>query len=266
MKRLRKVYVNDLRSDHRQQQKFDQDRHELVGFYIVRPLSFYPTAVMMNLGLSANQTTWISVLVLLVGCALLALGNYISVIAGAVLLNIWLVLDSVDGNIARYEKTSSRYGEFIDALGAYLAHLSLFSAGVGFYLSQDSVLLSAFQWPPEGYSAVILVLGAVASLAAIWIRLIYQKFKNTFPDLDSGKRDVLGVQKKKSVAAILWSVGHNLVNLSGLLLPLFVIAALFRLVDVFLIFVAIANTLIVLITLFRVLKNAKELDAMDCAT
>jgi phosphatidylglycerophosphate synthase len=265
MRRPGKISVNELRSDYSQHQKFEQDKNELMGFYIVRPLSFYPTAVAMNIGLTANQTTWISLIVLLVGCFLLAVGNYLTALAGAALLNIWLVLDFVDGNIARYEKTCSRYGEFIDALGAYLAHLSFFAAGVGFYVSRNSLLLARFEWPAEGYSVVILILGSIASLAAIWIRLIYQKFKNTFPALGFEKDDVLSVRDTASISAVLRNLGHNLFNLSGLLLPAFFLAAAFRLLDVFLIFVAIANTLIVVVTLRRVLKLAKELDALDYA-
>lgn len=265
MRRLKKISVDELRSDYRQHQKFEQDKNELMGFHIVRPLSFYPTAVSMNIGLTANQTTWISLVVLLVGCCLLAVGNYLTALTGAALLNIWLVLDFVDGNIARYEKACSRYGEFIDALGAFMTHLSFFAAGVGFYISRDSLLLSRFEWPTEGYSAVILIMGSIASLSAIWIRLVYQKFKNTFPASNFEKRDVLGVQDTASISAVLLHLGHNLVNLSGLLLPAFFLAAVFRLLDVFLVFMAIANTAIVAITLRRVLRLAKELDSLDYA-
>ena len=194
MRRLKKVSVIELRLDYRQHQKSEQDKNELMGFYIMRPLSFYPTAVAMNFGLTANQITWISLIVVLVGCFLLAVGNYWTALTGAALLNIWLILDFVDGNIARYEKACSRYGEFIDALGAFLAHLSFFAAGVGFYVSRNSSLLSSFEWPTEGYSALILILGSIASLAAIWIRLIYHEFKNTFPTSNFQKHDVLSVR------------------------------------------------------------------------
>ena len=239
MRGPRKISVNELRLDYRQHQKLEEDKNELMGFYIWRQLSFYPTAVSMNIGLTANQITWISLIVLLVGCFLLAVGDYMTALAGTALLNIWLILDFVDGNIARYEKSCSRFGELIDALGAYVAHLSFFAAGVGFYVSRDSLLLSRFELPAEGYSAVILILGAIASLAAIWIRLIYQKFKNTFPTLNYEKSDVLAVRHTESISAVLMNLGHNLFNLSGFLLPVFFLAVPLRLLDVFLVLVAI---------------------------
>ncbi len=257
----KKMSVNELRSDYRKHPKLEQDKNELMGFYVWRPLSFYPTALFMNIGLTANQTTWISLIILAMGCLFLAVGNYLTALAGAALLNVWLVLDFVDGNIARYEKACSRYGEFIDALGAFLAHLSFFAAGVGYYMSQNSLLIASIEWPSERYAAVILILGSIASLSAIWIRLVYHKFKNTFPTSDFEKHDVVSVRDTSSVPAALLHVGHNFVNLSGLLLPVFLFAAAFRCLDVMLIFVAIANTSILVITLFRVLKIAKEQDA-----
>ena len=263
MTRLNKISADELRSDYGQHQKAEQDKNELVGYHVVRPLSFYPTAVSMNIGLTANQTTFVSLMVLLAGCILLAVGNYLAVLAGAALLNLWLVLDFVDGNIARYEKSCSRYGELIDAMGAYLAHLSLFAAGIGFYVSRDSLVLSSFDLPAESYSGLILILGAVGSLAAIWIRLIYQKFKNTFPVVEFEKHDVLAVRDTRSISSALLSVGHNLFNLSGFLLPMFFLAVAFRLLDVFLITVAIANILIVVVSLFRVLERAKTLDSLN---
>lgn len=219
----------------------------------------------MNIGLTANQTTWISLFVLLVGCLFLATGSYLSAITGAVLLNIWLILDFVDGNIARYEKSCSRYGEFIDAMGAYIAHLSFFTAGIGFYISPDSLLLSYFTLPVEQYSVAIIITGSIASIAAIWIRLIYQKFKNTFDAADFEKENVLNIREKDTAFKAMVNFGHNLVNLSGLLLPVFLFAAVFRLLDAFLIFVALANISIVAITLVRLLRLAKNLDVKDYA-
>jgi len=263
MRRIKKISVNELRSNYREHLKSKQDKNELMGFHIVRPLSFYPTALSMNIGLTANQTTWISLYVLLAGCLLLAVGSYLTAVTGAVLLNVWLILDFVDGNIARYEKSCSRYGEFIDAMGAYIAHLSFFTAGIGFYISRDSLLLSNFTLPVDQYAVAILITGSIASITAIWIRLIYQKFKNTFDDSDFEKENVLDVREKDSVFKMLLNLGHNLVNLSGLLLPVFLFAAAFRLLDAFLIFIAFANTSIVAITLVRVLRLAKNLDAKN---
>ena len=255
--------MDELRASYRSQEKSTLDRSELMGYYVFRPLSFYPTAWFMNMGLSANQTTWISIVVLIIGCLLLAAGSYAGVVVGAILVNCWIVLDFVDGNIARYRKASSRYGEFIDALGASICHLTYFAAGIGFFLSgADRIFFDAYSMS-DSYPTLILAIGAVASLSAVWIRLVYQKFKNTFPDSEFEKRDVVNMQAKRSLLSRAFKLGHNLVNLSGLLLPVLLVAAILQLVDVLLIILAAANSMILIFVLARVLRMAKDYDAAD---
>jgi phosphatidylglycerophosphate synthase len=215
----------------------------------------------MKLGLTANQTTGLSLLVLLLGCACLAVGSYPAVIAGTVFVNLWLVLDFVDGNIARYERSSSHYGEFIDAMGAFTAHTAFFAAGAGFYIARDSLIYAKFSFTAD-YAFLVFLAGSIASLTAIWIRLLYQKFKNTFPDSDIEKHDALIDGEATSSFRTILRIGHNLINLSGLLLPVFFLAALFRVLDVFLFAVAAANSLILVITTIRLLKRGAR---ADCA-
>jgi phosphatidylglycerophosphate synthase len=263
MKRANRISAEDIRSNYQEHKKSEQDRNELMGYYIIRPLSFYPTAAFMNRGFTANQTTWISIVALLLGCLLLAMGSYWAAVAGAALLNIWVILDFVDGNIARYEQTSSRYGELIDALGAFVAHMVFLAAGIGFYFSSDEQLVSDSAW--RSYPAVILILGAVASLAAIWIRLVYHKFKNTFPGSDLEKHEVVKVQETSSRSAIVLHAGHNLVNLSGFLLPLLFAAALLNMIDIFIVLLAVANMSILVISLIRILRLARECESAESA-
>ena len=113
------------------------------------------------------------------------------------------------------------------------------------------------------YPVVILILGAVASVSAIWIRLVYHKFRNTFPETGLEKHEVVKVRDTSSKSAWLMHLGHNLVNLSGFLLPLLLMAAIFELIDAFLILMAFANTAILLITLKRIIRLAKERDSSD---
>jgi phosphatidylglycerophosphate synthase len=254
-----RISADDIRSDYKQHHKSEQDKNELMGYYVIRPLSFYPTALFMNRGYTADQTTWISIVALLVGCLFLSIGNYVMSIAGALLLNAWVILDFVDGNIARYKQASSRYGELIDALGAFLAHLVFFAAGIGFYFSGEGLSGPGSTW--RSYPAVILILGAVASIAAIWIRLVYHKFRNTFPGSEFEKHEVVKVRDTSSKSAWVMHLGHNLVNLSGFLLPLLLAAAIFELIDAFIILMALANTGILFITLKRILRIAKERDS-----
>jgi hypothetical protein len=53
-------------------------------------------------------------------------------------------------------------------------------------------------------------------------------------------------------------IGHNLVNLSGFLLPLLLAAALFNMIDIFIVILAVSNMAILAISLIRILRMARE--------
>lgn len=251
------VSVRSLRAHYRQQDKAEQDKHEILGYYVFRPLSFYPTAWFLKLGISANQTTWISIAILVAGCLLLATGEYASVMIGALLVNAWIVLDFVDGNIARYQQTFSAYGEFLDALGASVAYLAFFAAGVGGYLNPDLLgILQSLNALTELDPAIPLIAGAWASLAAIWIRVVYQKFRNTFPGSDFQRYDVVGTGAPASFLGKARIAAHNLLDLSGFILPLLLLSVAVKILGLFLIAVAMANTIIVIIALAQIVRRA----------
>lgn len=257
MEPSRPVTVRDLRMDHRKHAKAQEDKKESWGYYVVRPLSFYPTALFLRMGISANQATWISIFFLCVGLVMLAAGSYWSVLVGALLVNAWLVLDFIDGNIARYQRNPSAYGEFIDALGASIAYFLFFAAGIGGYRNPDLLFVSRYPLEPIVLDpAVFLLLGAWASLTAIWIRLVYQKFRNTFPEQDFQRYEVLETPARASRLKVVLQVGNNVIDLSGLLLPILLLAAALRAMDIFLLIMAAANTLVLAISLARIVRTA----------
>ena len=67
----------------------------------VRKTSFLFTYLFINLGWSSNAVSYLSVFVSLLACVLFSLGMNWTTIIAIVLINFWLVLDCVDGNIAR---------------------------------------------------------------------------------------------------------------------------------------------------------------------
>lgn len=98
--------------------------------FILRPLSFYVACPLINRGISANQVTFLSLASGLVGCAFLALGFYWAVVLGAVIINIYELLDYVDGDIARATNTTTQYGAAIDGT-SYMIITSLLFVAIG---------------------------------------------------------------------------------------------------------------------------------------
>jgi hypothetical protein len=88
---------------------------------LARPLALRITWMILPLGISAHAATLVCWLVGLCAVAALAGGSAGGWLAGAVLLQLWYVLDHVDGQLARYQGTASLDGVQLD----YLMHHSL---------------------------------------------------------------------------------------------------------------------------------------------
>jgi len=83
------------------------------NFY--RRFSIYFTKLFLKIGISANQATLLSLISTLFGGLFLIFANntlYLLICALFIILS--LILDRVDGEIARYNKSASKFGRFFD--------------------------------------------------------------------------------------------------------------------------------------------------------
>lgn len=252
------VSAADFRTEYEAGSKAADDRNEIWTYYVVRPVSFHLAALFMRAGITANQVTWLSFAVLLPGVSLLGWGSHLAAVFGAGLINAWLLLDCVDGNIARYHKTSSSYGAFLDTMGGYGAYaLVFFAAGIGAY-NRPGDLGAVTSWSEHAAvdGAVWISLGAWASIAALWTRLVFQKFKNSFGGTELRRYHLIEGRVGQSWARRVTSVGHNLLNVSGAALVLLFLATLFKALDSFLLFAALGTTTVLVLTFARLLRRA----------
>ena len=79
-----------------------------------RRISMCFTKPFLMMGLSANQVTAISLLIGLAAGVLLVFPDPVLWLIGIPLLYLYFVLDCVDGEIARYRKSSSPVGSYLD--------------------------------------------------------------------------------------------------------------------------------------------------------
>ena len=84
---------------------------------VIRPVSRRLTALGLRLGWKPNLVTLASLLLGLLACGLVALDSRAGWVAAAVLLQASLVVDCVDGEIARFTRTYSALGGWLDAVG-----------------------------------------------------------------------------------------------------------------------------------------------------
>jgi hypothetical protein len=86
-----------------------------VATALSRPLSRLLTPLALRRGLTPDQVTLASFVVGLGAAACFATGDGVALVVGAVLLQVSLVVDCVDGDVARYTRSFSARGAWLDA-------------------------------------------------------------------------------------------------------------------------------------------------------
>ena len=149
--------------------KWKREKDPVLSRIFYRPLSFVCSSIASALHISANVVSYFNVLVAFVSAALFLLNDRSCAIAGAILINVWLLLDCTDGNIARSVKKQP-YGEYADSLGSYVL-VPLMCIGIGFYSYNVGGVLIEREW------IWIILIGVLAGLSDTMMRLVYHKFK-----------------------------------------------------------------------------------------
>src|SRR5215471_9382950 len=112
-----------------------------VSRFLNRPISRRITRVLLKFPIRPNAFT-IAIFVLpLIATAFLVRGDYLSVVIGAAIFQVFSILDGCDGEIARAKNLESKFGErldnFCDFLGSLIYVLAL---GSGLNHSKEGVV------------------------------------------------------------------------------------------------------------------------------
>lgn len=202
---------------------------------VARPLSFIFTFLFVNLGCTANFISILSGIISILGCILLAIPNTVAMVTGVVLINFWIILDCVDGNIARVTKKSTRMGEFFDAAyGFIICAFDFLAIGIAAY-NWSGILF--------GEKAIInIIVGALACSFNILPRLVYQKYTVMTMALNVGtgnieiENDSFYDPNKRKGLTYLRLVIDRQIGTSGLFMPFLIICAILKCFDVMCLF------------------------------
>lgn len=126
------------------------------GVLYMRRISIHVTWLLTKTSVTPNQLTWVMTVAGVAAGVVLALPGLWAALAAAVLIQIYLLLDCSDGELARWTGKTSLTGVYLDRVGAYFAEAALL-VGLGWRAS--AVL-------PDWYT----VLGLAAALGAILIK------------------------------------------------------------------------------------------------
>jgi len=102
-----------------------------VGRLYGRKLSPYATWVFARLGWSPNAVTIAFIACGMAAGVVIAIGGLATAVVGALLIQMYLILDCSDGELARWSNRKSVSGVYLDGVGHYLAESALL-VGLGF--------------------------------------------------------------------------------------------------------------------------------------
>lgn len=196
-----------------------------------RPVSFFTASICAKCGIMANTVSYISIIVAVIACSLFLIPhNSIAHVAGAILINIWLIMDCTDGNLARGVKKQP-FGEFADGVSSYiLVGLMCTTMSVSVYFDGGVLFPKQSPW--------IILLGALASSSDTMMRLVYQKFSNVKHDMES--KNVIPVEKDehKDVSNVgsFRSRVENELGIGGILPVFTLLATIFGFLDIVIVY------------------------------
>lgn len=243
-----KVYSKDYFKERLPEWKRKKD--PILSRILYRPMSFFLASFCANNGINANTVSYFSGIVAIVACSLFIFEEHYLHIIAAVMINIWLLLDCTDGNLARSYKKQP-FGEFADGISSYiLVGLMGVAMGVAVYFEGGLIVDINNPW--------IILLGALASSADTFMRLVYHKYKATERELaDNG---VLEIERDKrlehsQVGSIRVRVESEL-GIGGLLPIAILIATLYHALDIIVIYCFLYYGLSCMFTLVFFVRKA----------
>src|SRR5260370_16237223 len=133
-----------------------------VGRLYGRKLSPYATWVFARLGWSPNAVTVAFIACGIAAGVVIAFGGLATAVIGAVLVQLYLIFDCSDGELARWSNRKSAAGIYLDGVGHYLAESALL-VGLGFRAQGEFTVAGGHVTP--GVAAALLAVLVKAGTA-----------------------------------------------------------------------------------------------------
>lgn len=169
------------------------------GALYLRKGSIYLTKLLLPTGISANAVTWIMIIIGIAGALVLMVPSLLAVLICAVLIQLHIMVDCTDGEIARWRNQLTVSGIYIDRVGHYLVE-ALLPICLGIHLSYDHGWFDDLEW---------VLLGLVVGVLVLW--------KKSFGDLVHVARNAQGWRKMSEDAGVAAPRSRGLASLRSAL-------------------------------------------------
>jgi phosphatidylglycerophosphate synthase len=185
--------------------KDNYDRLPVYPRYVTHKISIRIVKLLLHSSITPNQITLFSIVVGLISSIMFVTAIPIYFFMGALILELYYIIDAVDGQLARYKKLSSMTGGYFDYVSNYIVHPCVFFCiGLGLVRHSGDILPIVF-----AFSASVSV-----SLISIFSECKYNVFVTAIKKASSVKiKKTVGEQKnaqKLSLLRYLFSLLHKL--------------------------------------------------------
>lgn len=134
----------------------------LIEERVPRILSIYITKLLIYTPVKADHVTMLMVFWGFISAFLFSIGTYWYMLVGAIWLEFILVLDCIDGEIARYRKISSLKGVFLDSI-AHLTHTAVPFIGL---------TIGLYKFNPSAYTVLLGLSAGVFSVLCLTVQSV----------------------------------------------------------------------------------------------
>lgn len=205
----------------------------------IRYFAAYITKLFLYTPITANQLTVGSTIFAAMGILLVATGDYWYTLSGAIFLNFFLILDVVDGTIARIRNTVSKLGLYYEFIShGFLTPFFFMGLTFGVYNNNPNF--------------TYILLGFSATFFAGFNTYLFMVNQNSRLS-DSSEISFKPIKSLRATVTRIF-LPSSLSRAANILL----FAALFRALDIMLI---VYGLLMPLEALFRIIKQVKKLES-----
>lgn len=221
----------------------------ILTYYVRRPISYYLAIFFLYLNLSANKVTLLFIFTGIIGSLLLALGDYTISILGALLIELAIILDCVDGNIARVKRPTI-LGNTLDTWGGeIILVLSMSMLGIGLS-AKDQLFATTILLYVGLDSSIFVYIGFFAALSTLGAWAAKNNWQVIIKRIDG----LISIPRRRTF------IIENIFHYSGAYSIIMIVFAILNLLDFFLLLVFVVYTINLIVILFSIVKRARELD------
>ena len=116
---------------------------EPVNRYFHNSIAAQIVSILKNTWVTPDQVTYTSIFIGLISAYIFSLGAPWSFFLAGIILELVLILDCVDGQLARVKKCASDWGRFLDGIAGYIIYLAVLG-GIMIGLGKDYIVLILF--------------------------------------------------------------------------------------------------------------------------